>query len=622
MKRPTSNAPSPIDPRMLSNWNVPLPLLDILTAKSWPQLSSARRAAAADGYALLWTSRTLRTVILTLMLAGAAACFTGMVFIARALVKPDGQLTRMGIAAMLADISLLFLPPLLLWRGTFPLLRRSLSEAAFINGLENNAASDAKIAIVVRRALARCCGYSENVIRPDETHFSYWPSAGVILGEFTAYISEGLDCAINPMELAEKLRRFERRNIGDLIHATVGSLAAMAQSTSGQGGSLPTGNQSESLHAEIPPRTSTEFACVSDTGQSSGPRRGVEREFCYEPFSCQKRHLQPSRIPSPRPFVKSILRFSLLTALAALPVPYLIAACFPDVTDPWRTTMLALVALVPGVALLGTLIFLVYYSLLMLTLAPINIGKKEIRFAAPEQRVALSDIRRVDVGDVYHGRRKVVFAFPSGRRTIAVPEKTDMRRLQAALSQDRVQMSQPCAWHPQFAPPQDQTAIDGYGEMRWAEPFVRGFCLGEAIPFLCQGGLTVLLSAGLMAAAVTALGIMAHRNPAPLTVLSSIAVAAFIAISLTALALAAFQRHNQPEIIGLAPQWIDVGCRGFSLLDAKQITLKTDRWHGPVIHVHFPNFRLRLALPNSPQVIQKAKRLLKSHPAAIGIHAD
>ncbi len=622
MKRPTSNAPSPIDPRMLSNWNVPLPLLDILTAKSWPQLSSARRAAAADGYALLWTSRTLRTVILTLMLAGAAACFTGMVFIARALVKPDGQLTRMGIAAMLADISLLFLPPLLLRRGTFPLLRRSLSEAAFINGLENNAASDAKIAVVVRRALARCGGYSESMIRPDETHLSYWPSAGVILGEFTAYISEGLDCAINPMDLAEKLRRFERRNIGDLIHATVGSLGAMAQSTSGLSDSLPKGNQGESLAAEIPPRTSTEFALASDAGQSSGPRRRVERKFCYEPFSCQKRHLQPSRIPSLRPFVKAILRLSFFIALASLPIPYLIAACFPQVADAWKMTMLALVALVLGVILLGTIIVLAYQTLLMLTLAPVMLGENEIRFAAPEQHLGLSEIHRVEVGEVYHGWRKVAFASPRSRRTIAMPEKTDIRRLQAALPRGCISMSQPCAWHPQFSPPLDQTAIDGYGEMRWAEPFVRGFCLGEAIPFLCQGGLTALLSAGLMAAAFSATGIMAHRNPAPLTVLSSIAVAIFIASSLTALALAAFQRHNQPEIISLAPQWIDVGCRGFSLLDARQITLKSDRWHGPVIHVHFPNFRLRLALPNSPQVIQKAKRLLKSHPAAIGIHAD
>ncbi len=611
MRRAPSKTAGPLDPSIVLPWKLPLPIFDIVTAKNWARLGYARKIAAFDDYPFLWTPRTIRSLKPKLLLSVIVVALTGMIVIARIFTNTTGQLTTVGIAAMLTDLSLMVLLLPLLESGAFLFLQRPIPEDVFLKRLQqNNATVNTQIAILVRQALARTCRCSEHIIRTDESYLSCWRSSDAMLHEFCAYISQGLADGPGPMKLAETLRTCERRSIEDLITAVAAALATPDEDRSPFFAAASTNNQGKGFHGG-PPR--------AEASRQGSPRPVQERHccgqvLCYESFFYQRRYLPQWRIiPSQANIhlmLRPMLRLTIVSILITLPVPFLIMTCFPFVTSPWQTTAGVFVAFLLGAIMLCLVIPLVAYGLDMLILHPVILEERQIVFAAPAQRLLLSGIERVELGDQKGGRRQVTFYSSHASRTIAMPEKADVVRLQAVLPPNAMITSQSRGWHPQQDIVKDQSGI-----LQWPEPFFRGFCLGAAARFLGQVFTMGTLAFALLIADAMALGAIAHRNPPVLLAFTSIAAALFFAISFIALCLAAFQRFWHPETFQLAPDWINAGTRGFSLSDAEQITLNIHPIRGPMLRIDFPNDHLDMALPNSPEIVQELQAILQSGPA-------
>lgn len=611
MRRAAPKTAGPLDPSIILPWKLPLPIFDIVTAKNWARLSYARKIAAFDDYPFLWTPRTIRLLQPKLLLSVIVVAFTGMIVIARLFTNSTGQLTAVGIAAMLTDISLMALLPPLLESGAFLFLRRPIPEDVFLNRLQqNNATVNTQIAILVRQALSRTCRCSEHIIRPDESYLSCWRSSGAMLHEFCAYFSQGLADGPGPMKLAETLRTCERRSIEDLITAIAAALATPGEDRSPFFTAASTNNQGNGFHGERP-RT--------EASRQGSPRPVQERHrcgqvLCYESFFYQRRYLAQRRILPSQAKIKLMLRLTLRIAivsiLVTLLVPLAIMKYFPFVTSPWQMTADVFFAFLLVAIMLCIVIPLAEYGLDMLNLHPVILEERQILFPAPAQRLLLSNIQCVELGDQQCGRRQVTFYSSHASRTITMPEKADVVRLQAVLPPNSVITSQSRGWHPQHDIVKDHAGI-----IQWPEPFFRGFCLGSAARFLGQVFTMGTLAFALLIADAMALGAIAHRNPAILLAFTSIAAALFFAISFVALCLAAFQRFWHPERFQLAPDWINVGTCGFSLSDAEQITLNIHPIRGPMLRIDFPNDHLDMAMPNSPEIVQELQAILQSGPA-------
>lgn len=308
--------------------------------------------------------------------------------------------------------------------------------------------------------------------------------------------------------------------------------------------------------------------------------------------------------------LRPMLRIAIGSLLITLLIPLVIMIYFPFVTSPWQMTAGIFFAFLLGAIMLCIAIPLVEYGLDMLILRPVILEERQILFAAPAQRLLLSDIQSVELGDQKGGRRQVTFYSSHASRTIAMPEKADVVRLQAVLPLNAMITSHSRGWHPQRDIVKDQSGI-----LQWPEPFFRGFCLGAAARFLGQVFTMGTLAFALLIADAMVLSAIAHRSPAILLAFTSIAAALFFAISFIALCLAAFQRFWHPERFQLAPDWINAGTRGFSLSDAEQITLNIHPIRGPMLRIDFPNDYLDMALPNSPEIVQELQAILQSGPA-------
>jgi hypothetical protein len=603
MRKAESRIPGAIDPSVALPWKLPLPLFDVVTAKSWARLSYARKIAAFDGYPFLWTPRTIRWLKPKLLLALVAFLFIGTIVIARVFTNPTGQLTGVGVAAMLTDLSLAILALPFLESGALLFLRRPTPESVFLNRLQrNNVVVNTQIAILVRQALARTCRCSKDLIRPDETYLSCWRSSDALLHEFCVYISAGIGGGIDPMELAEILRTGERRTIAELLDATAAALATPHECRSSYHDTKKFNNRGNGL-----PEAQTPVKTLSPASHESQKRHLCGQVLCYESFFYQRRYLPQLRMVPSRANIKLALRFALFSILLTLLIPLFIAVCFPFVTSPWRTAAYVFIAFSLGTIMFYALMPLVAFGLDLLIQHAVILGERQTWFAAPTQRLLLSDIQRVETDDPKGGWRQITFYSKNASRTIAMPEKADIVRLQAALPPESMVTPRSRVWHPQCGIWDSQP-----GMLQWSEPFLRGFCFGRAAPFLGRAFAINALAFTLLILDDIALGAMVDRNPGILMVFTFVATAFFFLSSIVALCLAAFQHFRRPEVFTLTPDWIGVGVRGFSLSQAKGITIMKHRWRGLILRVVFPDDLFELALPKSSETIQQVVEQLRT----------
>jgi hypothetical protein len=202
---------------------LPRELVELLNTPGRFSKNVQRMMAKVAGYPLLW--RPNRPWAWQLPLA-ALWIIGGAVFLVSAGLRGYAWGKPLGIVPEILACIVLFWPfPVavaapFLFRRLERRARVALDATAFVANLRDGAArEDAKLAAVVRYAVSRAGGFSEDIVRPDERGATFMRLTLIrypLLHEFSYYVSERLG-QVDPMRLGDFLAVYPRRTVSDLI---------------------------------------------------------------------------------------------------------------------------------------------------------------------------------------------------------------------------------------------------------------------------------------------------------------------------------------------------------------------------------------------------------------------